>query len=111
MKYLSVPVDIPAMERLVYDKCSDDDLVEVVLNEHDYKKLWDTGVLDIINEKLNKNIDDYEDEVISGLDELNLAQAIINKSIDSSSSADILIVFSSQIDLAIKFNTGLFIYF
>lgn len=111
MKYLSVPVNTSAMERLVHDQCADDDLLEAILDEHDYKKLWSTGVLDIINKKLNKNIDDYEDEVISGLGDLNQARAIINESIDSNPSDDILIVFLSQIDLAIKFNTGLFIYF
>lgn len=111
MKCLSVPVSTAAMERLEYDECTEDDLVEVFLDEVDYKKLWDTGVLNLINDKLGKNIDDYEDEGIVGLNDLYQAQAITNEKISLNPSEDILNKLLSQINLAIKRDTGIFFYF
>ncbi|GGD36041.1 hypothetical protein GCM10011513_37320 [Franconibacter daqui] len=111
MKCLSVPVNAVTIERLEYDECMDDDLIEVFLDESDYKKLWDTGVLTLINEKLGKNIDDYEDEGIIGLNDLYQAQAITKETILFNPGDDILNKLLSQINLAIKFNTGIFFFF
>lgn len=111
MKCLSVPVNTAAMERLEYDDCTDGDLVEVFLDDCDYKKLWGTGVFNLINDKLGKNIDDYEDERIIGLNDLYQAQEITNERALFNPSDDILNQLLSQINLAIKFDTGLFFYF
>lgn len=111
MKCLSVPVSTEAMERLDYNECVDDDLIEVFLDEVDHNKLWDTGVLKLINDKLDKNIDDYEDERIIGLNDLYQAQEIINGKILLNPSEDTLRKLLSQINLAIKRDTGVFLFF
>lgn len=111
MKCLSVPVSTEAMERLEYNECMDDDLIEVFLDEVDYNKLWDTGVLELINDKLGKNIDDYEDERIVGLNDLYQAQAIINEKILLNPSEGTLRKLLSQINIAIKRDSGVFFIF
>lgn len=111
MKCLSVPVSTEAMERLEYNECMDDDLIEVFLDEVDYNKLWDTGVLELINDKLGKNIDDYEGERIVGLNDLYQAQAIINEKILLNPSEGTLRKLLSQINVAIKRDSGVFFYF
>ncbi|GKX58672.1 hypothetical protein [Leminorella grimontii] len=111
MKYLSVPVSLDAMNRLEYDKCVDGDLVEVLLDDSEYKELWESGVFNLLNDKLDKNIDDYEDESLVGLNGLHQVKIIVNENILANPSKHVLDKLISQIDLAIKFNTGIFFYF
>lgn len=111
MKCISVPVNTDAMDRLEYDECTDGDLVEVLLDEDNYNQLWNTGVFNLLNDKLDKNIDDYEDERIIGLNDLYQARMIINEKILSNPTDDVLNKLLSQVNLAINFNTGIFFYF
>ncbi|GKX55262.1 hypothetical protein SOASR030_13740 [Leminorella grimontii] len=111
MKYLSVPVSLDAMNRLEYDKCVGGDLVEVLLDDSDYIELWESDVLNLLNDKLDKNIDNYEDERLVGSNTLHQARRIVNERILANPSKQVLDKLISQIDLAIRFNTGVFFYF
>lgn len=111
MKCIAVPVNPEAMNRLDYDQCQEGDLVEVIFEEHDYKELWDSGVIEIINNQLGKNIDDYEDENITCLDELRQCRVIICERINVVPSSVVLEKLYSQVNLAIDCRTGIFFYF
>lgn len=111
MKSIIVPLDVDAMQRLEYDDCKHGDLIEMLLNEDEYKKLWSTGVFDVINNELDTNIDDYEDDSIIGVNALYLVQGIILARKDIISDSEVLDKLLSQVNLAIKMETGLFLFF
>lgn len=111
MKCIAVPVNPEAMNRLDYDQCQEGDLVEVIFEEHDYNELWDSGIIEILNNQLGKNIDDYEDENITDLDELRQCKVIIGERINIVPSSIILEKLNSQVNLAIDYKTGVFFYF
>lgn len=110
MKYISVPVNTSAMERLDFDDCVDGDLIELTLDEDNYANLLKSNVINQLNNELGINIDDYEDEKITNLNKLITAKKIIQNSIISNNS-EILIQLLTQVDNAIKYKTGLFFYF
>ncbi len=111
MKYLIVPANQIAMERLDYDSCVDGDLREICLSEQEFKELWGLGILDTFNEKLNIMIDDFEDETIKGPANLSLARKLTLDSIMEHPNAYVLKKLLSQIELAEELQTGLFFYF
>jgi hypothetical protein len=53
MKCITVPINKEAMERLNYNRCADDDLIDIFLNDKEYLELWDSGFLDHLNQSLN----------------------------------------------------------
>lgn len=111
MKCIAVPVTPDAMKRLDYDQCQKGDLVEVIVEEHDYNALWDSGIIERLNNKLDKNIDDYEDENITDLDELRQCRVIISERMNEVPSSRILEKLYSQVNLAIHYKTGVFFFF
>lgn len=110
MKYISVPVNTSAMERLDFDGCVDGDLIELTLDEDNYANLLKSNVINQLNNELGINIDDYEDEKITNLNKLITAKKIIQNLIISNNS-EVLIQLLTQVDNAIKYKTGLFFYF
>ncbi|HFC92816.1 MAG TPA: hypothetical protein ENJ51_08400 [Leucothrix mucor] len=52
MKNITVPINQEAMEKLNYDACEDDELIELYLDENQYKELWSSKILEAFNEKL-----------------------------------------------------------
>lgn len=110
MKYLTVPVNTSAMERLDFDDCIDGDLIELTLDEEHYANLLKSNIINQLNSALKVNIDDYEDEKIVNIDNLVTAKTIIQNSINSNNS-EVLVQLLNQVDNAIKYKTGLFFYF
>lgn len=97
MKYVSVPVDINAMQRLNMNDNLDGDLIDLQLDKNNYDNL---GI----------NIDDFEDEKIDDIGSLITAKNIIENLMKTNSS-DILAKLLVQVNNAIKYKTGLFFYF
>ncbi len=106
-----MPVNQKAIERLDYDFCIDGDLIEIILNKEEYRQLWDSGILDAFNETLGVLIDDFEEEVIKGADNLSLAKTLTRDYMDKHPHTSVLRNLFIQIDLAEKYQTGLFFYF
>lgn len=64
-----------------------------------------------INKALHINIDDYEDERIAYIDDLYKAQSLIKEMLLGDSSNQLISVLLFQIERAIYFNTGVFLFF
>lgn len=110
MKYISVPVDINAMQRLDFNNNVDGDLVELQLDKNSYDSLLRTNIIDQLNCNLGINIDDFEDEKIDDIDSLILARTIVENLMKTDKS-DILAKLLIQVNNAINYKTGLFFYF
>lgn len=54
------------MARLDMDEATDEELAVLQLGPEDFDALWQTGVLQDLNERLDILIDDYEDESVRG---------------------------------------------
>jgi len=111
MKTIVVPTTIEAMEKLDFDACTPDDLVELRLSENEYNELWQSGVLDTLNQQLGLLIDDYEDESIIEEDKLLEAKNIVKNSVLKTKNVQVISKLLNQIELALRNNTGVFFYF
>ncbi|WP_418360308.1 hypothetical protein [Sphingobacterium detergens] len=72
-RYIVSPIDKEAAELLDYDKATAIDLIELVLTEEQFNALNCDGVFSNLNEILGSNIDDFEDELITGDKQLEMA--------------------------------------
>ena len=63
-RLIVVPTSKEAEQRLDYDKCTDNDLIEYNLNEKEFDELYDIEFFAELNDKLGLIIDDYESEEI-----------------------------------------------
>lgn len=64
MKIICSPVSKSAMDRLNFGVENEGDLLEIIISDELYVKIWELGFFDEINKVINKHIDDYEDENI-----------------------------------------------
>lgn len=110
MKVICTPLTLEAMSLLDVDDCPDSLLESVTLTHEEYEQLLQSGALEAINTTLGKIIDDYEDEVIYNLEELNKTLAILNNHLTPGNSSTIKKLIDLN-TLAIKNRTGLFFFF
>ena len=111
MKNITVPINQEAMEKLNYDECEENELVEFFLDEEQYKELWDSKVLEAINKKIDIIIDDFEDESICDIESLKLSRVIVIDFIKTNSPNNSLKKLLELIDISIENKTGVFFYF
>jgi hypothetical protein len=64
MKFISVPRDSIAEERLDYDMAEREELIELNLDGESFYKLLKADFFNSINKMIGKLIDDFEDEHI-----------------------------------------------
>jgi hypothetical protein len=87
-KLIIVPKNKNAQTALDFDKADKEQLIELTIDEIDFLFLFENGIIDLINFNGNSNIDDYEDDVVSGKE--NLYNVII--AIESTSTYENIIV-------------------
>lgn len=109
MKYISVPINDDAMNRLDYDQNLYGDLIEWKLANTECKKLCDSIVIKEINIDLHKNISEYEDEKITTIRELLLCKEIIKK--QKFNHEYLLEKLLYLVNCAIDKKTGIFFFF
>ncbi|MFY0256539.1 hypothetical protein ACDQ55_21610 [Chitinophaga sp. 30R24] len=104
-----VPKDSGAEHALNYDEATPDQLIEVELNEVEFKDLWETGFFEFINSIADANIDNYEDESIVEREKLKkvLSSDIFTRNIIANTVNQIRYLFEE----AIKRETGIYFYF
>lgn len=64
MRIICSPVSKNAMDRLDLGNEYEGDLLEIIIDDELYRKVWELGFFDEINKEINIYIDDYEDESI-----------------------------------------------
>lgn len=111
MKLISVPKTPDAMQRLDFDECKSEELLEVDLGQDEFDALWDSGIFAELNEKIGLLIDDYEEESITQLSQLRHAQAIVALALTQDDQPSSMSALKQQIDKAIEFKTGVFFFF
>ncbi|MDF3202095.1 hypothetical protein P3C29_25720 [Pseudomonas sp. 1912-s] len=110
MKLISVPLSQEALELLDVDACPKNKLEQLYMSETEYRQLTSSGIIDNINLKLGKIIDDYEDEKIQGTNEIENTLSIL-KSSTIPENPELLIKLIKLTNTALKNNTGIFFFF
>ncbi len=102
-KYIRVPKNKDAMEDYDYGIQKEEQMEEMVLSEEQYSKLDEIGVFDIINEKCNIIIDEYEEAVLE-LDKIPMAIEVVRQLINDNKN-DELVKLKEMLNLAITYKT------
>ena len=64
--YIAVPKDHAATVALDYSEAIEDQLIELYLEEVEFKPVWDSGFFESINLMTGSMIDPYEDDKVVG---------------------------------------------
>lgn len=102
-KYIRVPKDKKAMQDYDYGIQKEEQMEEMILSEEQYNKLDKLGIFDIINEKCNIIIDEYEEELLE-LDKIPIAIEAIQPLIKDNKDEE-LIRLMEMLNLALSYNT------
>jgi len=109
VKFISVPLSEGALERLDRDECIAGDLYELVLGDEQLDYLFSSGIIDLLNSALGKEIDVYEDDRIVGEQDVATALKLLRKFRETAGGKlldDIIYGF----ELAKEKSTGVFFY-
>jgi len=96
-RYIIVPKSVEAAKKLDQNLADPEELIEIVLTEDDFSGLEKSRFFYFLNSLVSVNIDDYEDEIIEGRDNI---QKVLN-SIDT-------VIRDSQLKLLLNDIKGLF---
>ena len=102
-KYIRVPKDKKAMEDYDFGIQKEEQMEEMVLSEEQYNKLHETGVFDVINEKCDIIIDEYEEEVLE-LSKIPTALEVVTQLINNNQNEELLRL-KEMLNLAVLYNT------
>lgn len=102
-KYIRVPKNKKAMEDYDYGIQKEGQMEEMVLSEEQYSKLNEIGIFDIINEKCDIIIDEYEEEVLE-LDKIPIALEVVTQLINDNKNEE-LVRLKEMLKLAITCKT------
>lgn len=102
-KYIRVPKDKKAMEDYNYGVEKKEQMEEMVLSEKQFSELYDIGVFDIINDKCDIIIDEYEEEVLE-LDKIPIALQAVTQLINDNKNKE-LVRLKEMLNLAITYKT------
>jgi hypothetical protein len=112
-KVITTPKNKSVEYALDYDEAQPDQLIELVLNESDFNKLWASKVFDNINKVANSMIDNFEDERIYNEQALkDVVEMLYRQKNKYASDVNSLILEIIRIfEEAIKRGTGVYFYF
>lgn len=110
MKLICTPLSKKAMSLLDVDACPSTLLERLLLTNSEYLQLEKSGLFDIINTSLKKNIDDYEDEYIVAHKELEQMLETLKKH-SLPENPKLLEKLISINESALDKETGVFFYF
>ena len=102
-KYIRVPKDKKAMEDYDFGIQKEEQMEEMILSEEQYNKLSEIGVFDIISEKCDIIIDEYEEEVLE-LSKIPIALEVVEKLINNNENEELLRL-KEMLNLAVLYST------
>lgn len=112
-RFITVPKDHEAEMALDLDVAKSEQLIEIVLDDIEFKTLKESGFFKSINSIAGSNIDDYESESIIGSEELNkvaISSIFTNKLFDENLSKKVNEIRNVFFE-AINRETGVYFFF
>ena len=104
-KIIVVPKNKEAEIALDYDTATPDQIIELKLKDDEFERLWNEGIIFLVNKISNSNIDDFEDEHIT---DLNLIRNSWNELKKNPHSPEEI---NKMFELALYYKTSIHFYF
>ena len=111
MRYVIVPNNAEAANRLEYNLAAPEELIQIVLTENDFYRLEKSGFFSFLNNLVDANIDDYEDEVIQGRDNIQKVLTFIHDFNIGRQQKVLVNDIERLFTEALLRNTGVYFYF
>lgn len=77
-RFITVPKDAEAVVALDYNEASDDQLIEIILDDREFYAIWKSGFFSSLNYMAKVNIDDSEDD---GITDVEVLKEVVNSSL------------------------------
>ena len=113
MKIITVPKDGEAMVALDYNEASDDQLIEMRLDDREFYAVWESGFFDSLNDMAKVNINDYEDDAITNVEVLKevVSSGLFERELGDAELNGLLKQMKELFQEAIVRGTGVFFFF
>lgn len=106
-----MPKTVEVANRLDQNLASPDELIEITLSDDDFNDLERSGFFYFLNNLVSVNIDDYEDELIEGEDNIKKVINSIGAFNGNSRQKSLLVEIKRLFKEALLRNTGVYFYF
>ncbi len=110
MKFITVPINEEALNKLMYDKADSNELSELLLSQQEVNELFISGFFDRLNLILDINIDDFEDEEITDMRKLIIFKNFLQDHIKNDPQKIYQDLYR-LVSIAIEKETGIFFFF
>ena len=113
-RVITVPIDKEAEKALDYDAAKPAQLIERYLSGEEYVFLETMGLISLINSEGDSNIDDFEDDSVTGLENLNRVLQALQQREEDLQTHQYYPVLQELISLfaeAIRRGTGVYFFF
>lgn len=112
-RIIIVPKDKVAQEALDFDKATNEQLIELPIEEEEFLCMYKTGIIELINIEGSANVDDFEDDSVTG--KVNLSRVIKTLSLKESLGNHVQIRLIQKLANlfreALDRDTGVYFYF
>ena len=110
-RYIVVPKTVEVANRLDKNLVSPNELIEITLSDEDFNDLEKSGFFYYLNNLVSVNIDDYEDELIEGEDNIKKVINSISTFNGNSRQKSLLEEIKRLFKEALLRNTAVYFYF
>lgn len=109
-RVITVPKDKIAEMSLSFDKATKEQLIELSITEEEFLFLYQKGIFELINLTIGTNIDDFEDDAVTGKDNLSKIIRVLNLRGNLNNNESIKSL-SKLFYEAVDRDTGVYFYF
>lgn len=110
-RVITVPKDKIAEKALDFDEATKEQLIELSITEEEFLFLYYNGIIELINQEGETNIDDFEDDSVTGKENLSKVIKALNLRVDLNVYDELIQNISNLFNEAIDRDTGVYFYF
>ena len=112
-RVITVPKDKIAEKALDFDEATTEQLIELSIKEEDFLFMYQSGIIELINQEGGANIDDFEDDAVTGKE--NISKVIkaleLKSNLRDHARHQLIQNVSSLFNEAFNRDTGVYFYF
>ena len=110
-RVITVPKDKIAEKALDFEEATKEQLIELSITEEEFLFLYQNGIIELINQEGETNIDDFEDDSVTGKENLSKVIKALNLRVDLNVYDELIQNVSNLFNEAIDRDTGVYFYF
>tara|TARA_Y100000768_G_C23811926_1_gene602240 strand:- start:372 stop:713 length:342 start_codon:yes stop_codon:yes gene_type:complete len=110
-RVITVPKDKIAEKALDFDEATKEQLIELSITEEEFLFMYQNGIIELINKEGGTNIDDFEDDSVTGKESLGRVIKALNLRGNLNAHDELIQNVSNLFNEAINRGTGVYFYF